>query len=118
VSSVALTVKNDTEKEDRQAAVRATWEVGQQGRAAKAKKSRDKYVQAKIMGSPNQFSSNNILVVPSNDQESQPTTTEDNITLASQSRALVRSATTAQPRSYITSATSRLKIPDPEEYLD
>lgn len=47
VSAAVLAIKNDTEKEDRQAAIKASWEAAQPGRAAKAKKAREKYLQTK-----------------------------------------------------------------------
>jgi hypothetical protein len=45
ISSSVLTIKQDTEKEDRQALIRAGWEATQPGRASKAKKAREKYLQ-------------------------------------------------------------------------
>lgn len=45
VSSTILNIKNDTEREDQQATIRASWEAGQPGRALKAKKSREKYLK-------------------------------------------------------------------------
>lgn len=47
VSAGVLAIKNDTEKEERQAAIKASWESAQPGRSAKAKKAREKYLQAK-----------------------------------------------------------------------
>lgn len=46
-SGAPLTVKNDTEREDLQAAIRASWENGQVGRSHKARKARDKFLKAK-----------------------------------------------------------------------
>eukprot|EP01116_Phalansterium_solitarium_P016294 TRINITY_DN3769_c0_g1_i3.p1 TRINITY_DN3769_c0_g1~~TRINITY_DN3769_c0_g1_i3.p1 ORF type:complete len:556 (-),score=177.56 TRINITY_DN3769_c0_g1_i3:53-1720(-) len=45
LSVVALVIKPDTEREEKHAGLRQTWEQGQAGRAAKAKKARDQYVQ-------------------------------------------------------------------------
>lgn len=49
ISSVPLAIKNDTEKEDKQAAVRASWESNQPGRAAKAKRLRDRYLNSRCI---------------------------------------------------------------------
>ncbi len=43
----ALAIKNDTEREEREASIRASWEHGQSGRAMRAKRTRDKYLKAR-----------------------------------------------------------------------
>jgi hypothetical protein len=40
ISSTILIIKNDTEREEKEASIRASWEVGQTGRATRAKKTR------------------------------------------------------------------------------
>jgi hypothetical protein len=40
ISSSSIAIKNDTEKEDRQSAIKAQWEPAQPGRALKARKAR------------------------------------------------------------------------------
>jgi hypothetical protein len=43
-SSETLAIIKDTDKEDREKALKASWEAAEAGRAEKAKRSRQKYV--------------------------------------------------------------------------